>query len=90
MTYHEYQPDPLLAPYIKCLWVIERDFHAINGAVDVLPDSFVELIFNFGSTCHIDDGQAVRRLPDCYVARVLDKPMRLHATGALKTVGVRF
>ncbi len=54
--------------------------------MDVLPDSYIEVIFNFGNDCHIDDAP----LPPCYAANLLEKPFRLSTSGVLKTIGVRF
>ncbi len=90
MAYREYAPHPLLADYIKCFWVMERDFQPLNGTLDILPDSYIELIFNTGSPCKVDDGQSVWELPDCYLVTLFDKPFRLRTTGVLKTIGVRF
>jgi AraC-like DNA-binding protein len=90
MSYQEYPPHPALTPYIKCFWSIERDFQPLNGAVDILPDSSIEIIFNLGSDCTIEDEQASHLLPDYYLVMLHEKPFRLHAHGVLKTIGVRF
>lgn len=90
MSYQEYRPHPSLADYIKCLWVVERDFQPLNGIIDILPDSYVEVIFNFGSTCQVNTGSFLWELPACYVVTMFDKPFRLHTTGVLKTIGIRF
>jgi AraC-like DNA-binding protein len=90
MLYQEYRPHPSLASSIKCIWVLERDFDLVGGAVDLLPDSSIEILFNSGSDCVIDDGQTRQRLPPCYAMPLLHRPLRLSTTGVLKTIGVRF
>ena len=90
MSYQEFAPHPKLQEYIKCFWVLERDFRATNGAIDILPDSYMEMIFNIGSSCWIEDSPAPRELPPCYLANLLAKPFRLQSTGVLRTIGVRF
>lgn len=85
-SYREYTLHPSLANHSKCLWILERDFEPLNGSVDVLPDSYIEVIFNFGSRCTINN----QPLPACYAANLLDKPFRLSTTGLLKTIGIRF
>jgi AraC-like DNA-binding protein len=90
MHYREFKPSPILQEYIKCFWIMERDFQPLHDAVDVLPDSYSEVIFNFGDKCQIGDGQANFVLPACYRVGLFDQPFRLHTSGLLKTIGVRF
>jgi AraC-like DNA-binding protein len=90
MHYQEFSPSPTLRDYIKCFWIMERDFQPLHDAVDVLPDSYSEVIFNFGDACQIGDGQSSLVLPACYRVGLFDQPFRLYARGLLKTIGVRF
>ena len=49
MQYHELQPDPLLAPYVKLIWVLELDHpQQFGGPETILPDGIVEAVFHFG------------------------------------------
>lgn len=63
--------------------------------MDLLPDTYSEVIFNFGDGCQIDtrqfDGREVPFvLPACYRVGLFDQPFRLQAHGLLRTIGVRF
>ncbi|MBA3873573.1 MAG: AraC family transcriptional regulator [Anaerolineae bacterium] len=89
MKYQEYPPHPLLADAVCCFWTSERDLRELQGSIDVLPDTYIEIIFNSGAD-QIDDGQSTINMPDCYVVGLLDKPFRLLGQSLLKTVAVRF
>ncbi len=87
MQNRQYSPHPVLSDYVQCLWTSERNF---LSPLDVLPDSFIELIFSSGGRCWIDDGQTARDLPRCYLVGMLDQPFRLRADGPVQTVAARF
>ncbi len=89
MKYQEYPPHPLLADAVCCFWTSERDLKELHGSLDVLPDTYIEIIFNSGAE-QIDDGHTTIEMPDCYAVGLLDKPFRLRGQGLLKTVAVRF
>lgn len=82
-------PHPLLAGYVKCIWLRERDFQPPHDTFEVYPDSYVELVFSFGAPCRISDAHGTRPLPPAYIVGLLGKPFRLHAQGLLTTIGVR-
>ena len=90
MFYREFIPSTALQRFIKCFWVLERDFQDLDEGVDVLPDSYSEVIFNFGDACQLEDGPVAVLLPMCYRVGLLEHPLRLRARGVLKTVGIRF
>jgi len=89
MKYQEYPPHPLLADAVCCFWTSERDLQQSHGWLDVLPDTYVEIIFNSGAD-QIHDGQTTINMPACYAVGLLDKPFRLLGQSVLKTVAVRF
>lgn len=82
-----YSPHPLLEPYLKEVWVSSRDFRGPYGALELLPDRYIELVFNFGAPCGTDEG---RELPNAYILGLLDRPFRLQAEGVVHTVAARF
>ena len=43
MSYQEFKPSPLLSPYIDSYWVSSQ-----GKSSRVLPDGFIDIIFNFG------------------------------------------
>jgi AraC-like DNA-binding protein len=89
MKYQEYPPHPLLAEAVCCFWTSERDLQQLHGSLDVLPDTYIEIIFNSGAE-QIDDGRSTINMPACYVVGLLDKPFRLRGQSLLRTVAVRF
>lgn len=90
MKHEQHPPHPVLEDYVKCLWYVQRDFQPPHTTHHLLPDSYVELVFNIGAPCHIDDGHTLHRLPRSYVVGLLPKPLRLHATGVVTTIAARF
>ncbi len=48
MLYKEYKPHESLEEHIKCFWVLEKEYNSANQCELVYPDSYFELIFNFG------------------------------------------
>lgn len=89
MGYHQRQPPPPLDQYAQVLWTAERRFTSDGPAFDILPDSSVELIFNFGAPCWLDDGQQSCPAPRCYIVGLLERPLHLRADGLLQTVAAR-
>ena len=90
MQNRQYSPHPVLSDYVQCLWTSQRDFLPPLDVLDVLPDSFIELIFSSGARCWIDDGRTARDLPRCYLVGMLDEPFRLRADGPVQAVAARF
>jgi hypothetical protein len=90
MKHARYPPHPILSDYVDCLWTCERDFQAPGGVLEILPDSYIELVFGFGSPCWIEFGPSVQHVSRCFVVGLLDEPIRLRAEGVLKTVAARF
>lgn len=49
MRYKEYIPNPILAPYVKCIWTLEvSGMPGMTHREKVLPDGCMELIFHYG------------------------------------------
>jgi AraC-like DNA-binding protein len=57
---------------------------------ELLPDSYIELVFSFGDRRQIEDGESVHEWPRCCVVGLMDRPIRLRAHGVVKTVAARF
>jgi AraC-like DNA-binding protein len=90
MKHRQYPPHPLLSDYVKSLWTSERDFQPPNDMFELLPDSYIELVFSFGDRRQIEDGESVHEWPRCCVVGLMDRPIRLRAHGVVKTVAARF
>jgi AraC-like DNA-binding protein len=90
MKHKQYLPHPLLSDYVKSLWTSERDFQPPQDTFELLPDSYIELVFSFGNRQAIEDGEFVHDWPRCCVVGLLDRPIRLRARGMVRTVAARF
>lgn len=90
MTHRQILPHPTLQDSIKCLWASERHFQPPHQAFELLPDSYIELIFTFGAPCYIDLDGTWRTVPPCAVIGLLDKPVRFGSDGVVLTIGARF
>jgi AraC-like DNA-binding protein len=90
MEHKQYLPHPLLGDYVKSLWTSERDFQPPHDTFELLPDSYIELVFSFGDRQAIEDGESVHDWPRCCVVGLMDSPIRLRARGIVKTVAARF
>jgi AraC-like DNA-binding protein len=88
--YQEYLPHKLLQEYIKCFWALERDYVPGDDLEEVLPDTFVELIFNFGSPYLLEKGSELIEIPKIYFVGLLQQPLRFHAHGVVNLIAIRF
>jgi AraC-like DNA-binding protein len=89
MTLKRYPPHPILKDYVHVLWASTRDFQPPGDVLEILPDSYVELVFSFGAPCQIDDGASLRPLPQCYLIGFADRPLRLRARGIVTSIAAR-
>jgi AraC-like DNA-binding protein len=90
MTHRQVLPHPILQDFIKSLWASQRHFQPPHQTFELLPDSYIELIFTFGAPCYIDLDGTWRAVPRCAVIGLLDKPVRFGADGLVQTIGARF
>lgn len=90
MPVENHPPHPLLHEYVQSLWQAERDFQPPRDSFEILPDSYIELIFSFSAACQLDDGETQRALPPGYIIGLLRKPLRLRARGRVTIVAARF
>ncbi len=92
MRYIEFQPDPRLTPFVKCLWIMEDQTAAAFQPIEtVVPDGCMELIIHYGSRFMklLDNGQ-YQRLPAAVIAGQITKRLLLQAGGHVGMIGVRF
>lgn len=87
VTYKEFQPPDPLDQFIKCFWVLEKEYTCETPVENVLPDSYIEFILNFGSPYYIkNEGD----LPRAFMIGLLKKPLPLRANGTVIIVCARF
>jgi len=68
--HREFDPPPALRDAIKCFWYDTRDMGELASTFEVLPDGWVEIIFQFGSA---------RGLPSPFIMGLLSQPATLRA-----------
>ncbi|MBC8082759.1 MAG: hypothetical protein H7Z21_06055 [Hymenobacter sp.] len=90
MQYHEISPDPRLAAYINCFWVLEA---AAESSVDtVFPDGCLELLFYLqGASDRVSlaDGTSTRN-PQVELTGQMTRPYGIRWTPGVRLLGVRF
>ena len=90
--HYQLPPDhPLLTPLVKCFWYTDRVFSADLPRFEVLPDSYVELVFFQGAVCHLQkqDGTQVE-LHSPFLVGLLDTPLQLFIVGPIRLAAIRF
>jgi AraC-like DNA-binding protein len=80
MRHREFAPPAALRDAIQCFWHERRE-----GALEVLPDGYAEIIFHAGAGCMMDG----RPLPSPFVMGLLERPVLLATTGPLDIFGIR-
>lgn len=87
--YYSIQPSAPLQTCIRCFWALEeRPSNKIAPQV-ITPDSYLELIFNLGAPCYIDDS-LTETLPLVSLIGLRTTPLRLWTSGLTCVIGVRF
>ena len=89
MAYQQLLPHPGIADSIKCFWTIRKFCSPEQSVFEILPDSYAELIFNFGTPCYLLRGNLPVRLPNPFLVGLLDSPIYIQATGELHVTAVR-
>lgn len=89
MLHESLEPSPILRQNVKCFWSIKRSFDAGSPPVEIMPDSFRELVFSFGKPCVIVSSGHDLTLPKVFAVNLLNKPLLVRAYGELHIVSVR-
>lgn len=87
IIYKEFEPSDVLAEFIKCFWVLERTYDAETPCENILPDSYIEFILNFGAPYYLKDKGD---LPFAFMVGLLKQPLPVYADGTVKLLNVRF
>ncbi len=92
MQYHELHPPPLLAPYVKLIWVLELDHPGQFGVPEtILPDGIVEAIFHFGKPLLTTYPNAPEEpQPFTFAISQTRRPIQIRPQGKTGLVSVRF
>jgi AraC-like DNA-binding protein len=88
--YKEYKPHESLQEDIKCFWVLEKEYDSRNQLELVYPDSYIEMIFHFGSPYRLVTPAELKHLPTAFLIGLLNKPISLQSDGITRIVCARF
>src|ERR1700686_2381805 len=91
MKYKEHLPHSSLQDYVKCFWILEREYTREDPNEDVTPDAFIELIFNFGAPYVLQmENRPEREMPMAFLVGLQQKPLRFRSSGTVKLLATRF
>lgn len=89
MQHQEFEPPEVLRSAIKCFWYDKRNFGEQLSGIEVVPDSYAEIIFHFGSGCSISYHGSLESLPSPFMIGLLNQPVTFYAQHDLQIIGVR-
>lgn len=91
MKYQEYQPHASLGDYVKCFWILEKEYTAEAPIEEVTPDACIELILNFGAPYVLQtQGLPDREMPVAFLVGLQKRPLLFRSEGTVKLVATRF
>lgn len=91
MLYKELKPSKALAPYLKCMWILENEVPAAGAMDKVLPDACPELIIHYGDRFRIRDSNGrIRIQPRSFVFGPLTKHIEIGPSGSTGIIAARF
>lgn len=91
MKYQERLPHSSLQDYVKCFWILEREYTPENPNEEVIPDACIELIFNFGAPYVLQAERLPdREMPAAFLIGMQKKPLLFRSGGTVKIVATRF
>jgi AraC-like DNA-binding protein len=89
MHHQEVAPPAALPDSIDCLWYDRLDFGERPASFEVPPDGYTEIIFHFGSACHLATPAGWQPLPSPFLMGLLQQPARLATQGQFEIIGIR-
>jgi AraC-like DNA-binding protein len=92
VRFREYQVQPALAPFVKCIWSQESDHVVLDARRErILPDSCVELVFHFRNPfrTHFADGTNELQ-PHAFVVGQMKRFLEIEPEGRMGLIAIRF
>ena len=90
MKYQEYQPHASLRDYVKCIWILEKEYTADAPNEEVTPDACLELILNLGTPYVLQtEDLPDREMPVAFLVGLQKTPLLFRAEGTVKLVATR-
>lgn len=87
VVYKEFSPPEPLDEFVKCFWILQKEYGGDKRVERVLPDSYIEFILSFGECYYLNDPGD---LPDRFMIGLLKQPLRLQADGTVELICARF
>ncbi len=89
VSYWEIAPHPALRDWVKCYWVLRKQYASPVIWESILPDGCIDLIFYSGGAFYSGRELAVP-LPNGALIGPLNQPLSLFSQQQITTFGVRF
>jgi hypothetical protein len=89
MHHQEVAPPVALQDIIQCFWYDRLNFGELPASFDVSPDGYAEIIFHFGSACHLATPAGWQALPSPFLMGLLQQPARLSTKDQFEIIGIR-
>jgi hypothetical protein len=91
MKYQEHVPHSSLQNYVKCFWLLEKEYTSEAPYEEVTPDACIELIFNFGAPYVLQTkGMADHEMPAAFLVGLQNRPLLFRSSGTVRLVATRF
>jgi AraC-like DNA-binding protein len=85
----EVEPPAALRDSVKCFWYDRLDFGERPASFEVPPDGYAEIIFHFGSACHLATPAGWQPLPSPFLLGLLQQPAQFATQDRFEIIGIR-
>ncbi|WP_299258658.1 DUF6597 domain-containing transcriptional factor [uncultured Aquimarina sp.] len=91
MNHKIFEPQQILAEWVKCYWTLESTFENTPLKNTIIPNGTMKLIFHYGDTYkhHPSDKESIT-LPKCFLIGQLTRPYVVELLGTTGSFVVRF
>lgn len=91
MNYKTYQPNSVVAPFVKCYWTFEAPKESEVKRQRIVPDGCMEMIFHSGDLFnqYLSNGSSILQ-PRCFVFGQITQALDIEPTGETGIFAVRF
>ncbi|WP_349408962.1 helix-turn-helix domain-containing protein [Pseudalkalibacillus sp. SCS-8] len=85
MKYEERKPPKELEPYVKCFWLLHREYDERDDEEVLWPDGCIEMIFHFGASYQVKG----KPMETSFLIGTLTHYHIIKAMGTIKLFGIR-
>ncbi len=91
LKYRETKPCAALAGYVKCFWILEKDYAQPDQTLEtIFPDGCLDLIFHSGCPLAVVSEEGFVQQPSAFIIGQMKQPLMLTSSGYTRVIGVRF